>query len=808
VTHRCLFSLSLVCILGGNVRAAAARDTDIAITTTVEQSPVQRFGINLGGASYYDSGQMMKNLVFANPGFEGQIYQSTVRCAVGSAESCETQKSDAGWQDGFWDGARFEFFYGAANARTGTVSSYTAAKDTATKDKRGGVFTFSEPGPIPTTGDYMIVRKTMPGSPAAGWMPAVSGGGSVTAESTDLPQETEGKRALRLAAPAGGQASISTYFDTLEGHSFLRLNGAYELRFRAKGIGSGSSWFSDWFAEKPSMSVVLQRQARSNIGYIRESVKLNDGWKSYTLRYTASEAGTEVGPVMLQFSALGDSAFLLDDISLTQENTDPNNTTQFRDAVVNTLKTLRPGVLRFWAGQLGQTLDNLLAPPFGRQRSGFSAWYQEPSAVSYGLQEFLELCEAIGADPWFVVPTTFSTTEAADLVQYLAGSPATRYGALRAARGHSAKWTDSFHKIHLEFGNEAWNAIFKGGVIEYPEPYGNRAQQIFKAMRDEPSFRAPSFDLVLGGQADWPGRNNSIQNNCNNNDSFAIATYMMGTVNNFSTTENLFGPTFAEPEAFTQQDGVAEKVKGGGMLYLNHKAIQTSTHPVPLEVYETNLSTVQGTIPQSILNHYVTSLGAGLAVADNMLLDLRQFGIITQNLFTLPQYRYKRSDGKTAFLWGAVVDMGNSDRKRPQYLALELLNQAVENGATMLKTVHSGADPTWDQPLENTVQLKGAHYLQSFAFADGDLRSIIVFNLARESTLRVTFSGTNAPSGSVEIQQLTSANITDTNEDAQIVDIRKHSLTDFNPTSPLPLPPYSMTVLHWRHALTEGQSRP
>jgi hypothetical protein len=372
---------------------------------------------------------------------------------------------------------------------------------------------------------------------------------------------------------------------------------------------------------------------------------------------------------------------------------------------------------------------------------------------------------------------------------------------MRAARGHSAKWTETFHKIHLEFGNEAWNAIFKGGAIEYPEPYGNRAQDIFQSMRDEPSFQASSFDLILGGQAEWPGRNATIQNNCNNNDSFAVATYMMGTVNSYSNIENLFGSTFAEPEAFVQGDGIAENVKGGGMVYEDERAIRSSAHPVPLTVYETNLSTVQGTIPQNILNHYVTSLGAGLAVADNMLLDLRQFGIVTQNVYTLPQYEYKRSDGKRALLWGVVVDMGNSNRKRPQYLALQLLNQAIENGASMLRTKHSGADPTWNQPLENTVQVNGAHYLQSFAFADGNRRSVIVFNLARESSLDVTFSGANAPSGRVEMQQLTSANITDTNEDAQIVDIHERSLETFDPTNPMPLPPYSMTVLHWLHDL-------
>ena len=795
-----LIGVTLLLMLSRDDVARVIQDTDIAITSIVEQPRVQRFGINLGGTSYYDAGQMMKNLVlFANPGFEGEIYQSTIRCVVTSAKLCEDQTTDSRWPDGFWDGANFEFLYGAAHERTGTVASYSAARD-----KRGGLFTFSEPGAIPGTGEYMIVRKTMPGSPAAGWKPAVSGGGSIAAEFTDLPPQTPGKQALRVMAPVGGRASITTYFDTLEGHSFLRLSGVFELRFKAKGIGGGFLGFFK-FAKKPTISVSLQRLTQSHIRYISENVPLDDGWTSYALRFTASDNGSEIGPVVLRFGADGDDAFLLDDISLTEENTDPSNTTQFRDPVVNTLKTLKPGVLRFWAKQLGESLDNLLAPPFGRQRSGFSVWYQEPDTISYGLHDFLELCEAVGADPWVVVPITFSRAEAASLIEYLAGSPATPYGAKRAALGHAARWTDSFHKIHLEFGNEAWNAIFKGGTIEYPEPYGKRAQEIFRAMRDEPDFQASSFDLILGGQAGWPARNAAIQDNCNNNDSFTVATYMMNTVNSYSNPEDLFGSTFAEPEAFVQPDGVAENVKGGGMVYEDHKAIRSSMHPVPLAIYETNLSTLQGAIPQSILDRYVTSLGAGLAVADNMLLDLRKFGIVNQNVYTLAQYEYKRSDGKKVLLWGVVVDMGNSNRKRPLYLALQLLNEAIENGASMLRTMHRGADPTWDQPLENTVQLNRAHDLQSFAFADGDRRSVIVFNLDRESSVPVTFSGANAPSGLVELQQLTSANITDTNEDAQVVDIHRLPLKNFDPATPMSLPPYSMTVLRWRQDLSESQ---
>jgi len=69
----------------------------------------------------------------------------------------------------------------------------------------------------------------------------------------------------------------------------------------------------------------------------------------------------------------------------------------------------------------------------------------------------------------------------------------------------------------------------------------------------------------------------------------------------------------------------------------------------------------------------------------------------------------------------------------------------------------------------------------------------------------VTFSGAYAPSGLVELQQLTSANITDTNEDAQVVDIHGRPLKNFDPATPMSLPPYSMTVLRWRQDLPESR---
>src|SRR5574337_1254666 len=61
-------------------------------------------------------------------------------------------------------------------------------------------------------------------------------------------------------------------------------------------------------------------------------------------------------------------------VSLTRTNGDPTNTTAFTDAVVNALLSYRPGILRMLTDQFGDSLDNQIAPPFGRQRSGYSSF--------------------------------------------------------------------------------------------------------------------------------------------------------------------------------------------------------------------------------------------------------------------------------------------------------------------------------------------------------------------------------------------------------------------------------------------------
>ncbi len=769
-------------VVGAFPLSGASEPTaNIAMSDKVLRRNVKRLGVNLGTLTFYDSGQTTKNLINRNPGFEAQIWNSTVRCSTGTTTTCVDDDQWSGWPAGFWKGASFEVFYGAAAGRKGTVESSTApAKG------QGVTLKFSSPGRAPGPGDYLILRKTIPGGATGGWWPSTNGAGKVIDNLDDLPADTLGKQTAALIAPTSSDtAALASYFDTTPGRAFVQLNGTYELTFKARGTGG---------TKQAHLSVVRSGSS----AYLDQIVDLSDKWNSYSLKFTAEENGSAVGSVRLTFATQGADAFELDDVSLSKIGGDPSNLTSFRDPVVAALRMLQPGILRLWGGNgyLGETLDNLLTPDFGRQRAEYSAWSTSADQISYGLHDFLVLCHAVGAEPWLVVPSTFSESDAANFIEYLAGDGEKPYGKRRVTLGQVSPWTQVFKTIHVEFGNEAWNSGFKGGNIEYPEPYGLRAQAIFGIMKANAAYDPVKFDLVLGGQAASPGRNAGIQSHCNNNDSFAIAPYTMGTIDNYSDKEVLYGSTFAEPEALTSENGAAEGL-APGMIYQNDQVIRSASRKVPISFYEVNLSTLAGSIPQSVLDSYTPSLGAGLMVIDTMLMSLKKFGVINQALFALTQYEFARPDHKRALLWGAAVDFGVTDRRRPQFLALQLANQAIENGADLLETAISGSALVWNQPLANTVKFNAAHYLQSFSFAKGTDRSLVVLNLSRDSARSVTFSESNAPRGSVDVQQLASDDPSDTNEDRNLIQIKSSTLNDFSASSSLSLPPNSMTVLRW-----------
>ena len=559
--------------------------------------------------------------------------------------------------------------------------------------------------------------------------------------------------------------------------SFVQLHGGYTVTFRAKGTG-GSNLLTVSAAR-------LMSNASEN--FLNQTVTLTPSWADYTLTFQAAETG-QIGPVQLNFSVSGASV-LLDDVAFA-ETSDSDNPTVFRNAVVSTLQSLQPGILRYMdSDDFGSSLDNMLMPQQGRTRSGYSAWYTEQDQIPVGLHDFLVLCQTVGAEPWYTLQPGMTTQEMSNLMDYLGGSTSTVYGARRAALGQSAPWTSVFKTIHLEFGNEVWNGIFGGANMSDEVGYGSRAAVLFGTARASASFSPAAFDLILDGWAAVPYWNQLVLASSANYDSIDVAPYLFNSFNNASSSEAEFGPMFAQPELF---DSTA-----GGQMQLQAATAAAATTPAKLAVYETNLSANQGTASQSAVNAVVPSVGAGIVATEHMLLMMRDLGIVNQNMYALTGYNNSFTNpnvaGESTPLWGSVVDMGNTNRLRPSFLAEQLANRAIL--PNLLLTTQTGANPTWSQPLSTNDNIGPivAHDIQSVAFTDGSTSNVVVFNLSRTQALPISFSGPQAPVGNVAVQTLTSANITDDNETDATVATANSSLT-LAAGQNVTLPPFSMTV--------------
>ena len=105
---------------------AQTTPTNIQISNGVLQTPVHRLGVNLGDQGYWDSGQMTKNLVFTNPGFEGLKYRVIFHCETVTGNTCQDDNGFNGQPTGYWQNASYLVITGNSYGVSGTLVNNTA----------------------------------------------------------------------------------------------------------------------------------------------------------------------------------------------------------------------------------------------------------------------------------------------------------------------------------------------------------------------------------------------------------------------------------------------------------------------------------------------------------------------------------------------------------------------------------------------------------------------------------------------------------------------------------------------------------
>ena len=753
----CLFAVSLAAWSALGQEDAV---TSLRVSNRVLRPAVTRLGINLGEPNFYDSGIMMKNLLFRNPGFEGELYRTIFRCAQAAAHHCTDTRGSIQFPAGYWNDAHYEVLDGAWAGHQGRIRS-------AAPGNGGFSLTLDDGAPV-APGDWIIAEKTTNDDPAAGWWTSTGGGASLTAEQADLPGDTRGHQALRMTATApGAYAQVNAYLDSTDGMSFIQLRGRYRLSFKARAAMAG---------QKLHMHVVRLVPGRPR--YLNLDLPLNTAWTQYNEDFFTNESNLPPAPIEVSFRVEGGTV-LLDDASLRKTDGDAANHTAFRDEVLETLHQLHPGLLRMMGStaELGSTVDNLLAPATARLRSGYRSWYVRSEDIPYGIGDFLELCQAVDAEPWITLPASTSSEEARLLAEYLMGGAQTAGGARRASAGHTAPWSSSFRTLHIELGNETWNGVFSGETIDDPAVYGRRANRIFAALRTAAGNNAAQLDLIVGTQAANAGRNQPLLASAPQANSLAIAPYLLFSIADWSSAQSLYGPLLAEPEISVREGVVRNAAR--------------SAAGRQLAVYELNLHTTEGNAPASVLDRVTPSQAAGIAVTGFMLRMMRDADVRSQALFSLPQWQFKRRDGTPVKLWGSVVTMGAEGRKRPQFLAEMLANRAI--GGNLVAVEMSGLQPTHALPAGNDGLRPGpVHELDAYAFQNGRSHSLIVFNYGLTQSRRIRLEAPGLNHGA-RLWRLASGSPGDNNEHSEQVAIHAEKMAG----QELELSPCSMAVLEW-----------
>lgn len=616
------------------ILTAAAVSVEARVEATPLVANVERIGMNLGHSTYWGAEQLSRN-VLKNPGFEGIVDRALVRVAHADHDRFSDDQTWLAREDGFWSGATYEILTGAAAGAQGTLFDSRAVG-------RHGLPELITDGLDDrlAAGDIVALTRIRDDLPPTHWWLPDSTKGRVQVDQAQIAPDSPGLRSLALTPLPGATLRLSSHLDTIgtRAGKLLPVEGSWLF----------SLWIHAEAGEPPRVRILFRRHGSAP--FLDLTLRPEPGWQRIEQTFEAADTGP-IGALELAIEVSGPGQVHLDDVWLgpiAAENetateadgaADPA-TSAFRPEVVAALKQLRPGYLRDWQGQLGDTLDNRLAEPHARRASRYRPG--NGSEYGYGLPEFFDLSRRVGANPWLVMPTTFSTDEAR------------RLGVWLAERIE----TDGFEEVLVEFGNENWNAIFRPAGIQDAAHHGAAADRLFTAL-EEGADNHPALRRVVNAQHANPYAAGKVAAASAKADILAVAPYLLSRLYAADRDRAL-------ELLFADDGGRLEEIVAG------QPAEQE------LAVYEVNLHTTRGDAAADDRAAIVTGAASGPALAKR-LLEAMAAGARRQCVYTLAGFD-TRLEGNAGLvpLFGVTRDLTRGDRLRPTGWAVALLNQVID----------------------------------------------------------------------------------------------------------------------------------
>lgn len=600
------------------------RGSEIAQLTTLQAGeplgPLPRMGLNLGGRNAWGADQLMAN-VLQNPGLE-PVHDGAL-LVIGRSDGLRVE-DDQHWtarQPGFWVGAHYELLSGASAGTRGRVLDNSGRRGAAGPDQL-------QLAPMPAglqPGDVIALQGQQDGTPAPMWWPQ-----GKTASVAQPRPGSPGQHALRLSASPSQPAALHHHLDALgkRAGKLLPINGRWRLSLWLRAIDGA-----------PRLQLSFGRHGHT--AWLREEVEAGPDWQHLHLDFDAHDSGP-MGPLQLSLS-ISQGELLLDDVELSPEDAGVGG---FRREVVQTLQALRPGYLRDWQGQLGDSLDNRLAAPLARRPMRYRTGPGQ-QIFAYGLPEFLELCAAIQARPWLVLPATITPEDAARLGRWL----------------RQAWERHGFDEIVVEHGNEHWNTVFRPAGIAQPGVLGAVADRAFAALRSGAGQAVP-LHRVLGAQYVNSHAGQQLVTASQHSEGIAVAPYFHYRQDRSETLEEALHRAFDEGMQDLQR--WRDVVKGRRSL----------------DVYEVNFHTTGGNASPEQRHAVLEHPSAAGALLARRLIHSALLGVRRQAVYSLAGYDtpMEGDSPQLVRLFGITQDLATPAKWRPGGQALVELNAAMDAG--------------------------------------------------------------------------------------------------------------------------------
>ncbi|MEP6755822.1 MAG: alpha-L-arabinofuranosidase C-terminal domain-containing protein [Chthonomonadales bacterium] len=334
------------------------------------------------------------------------------------------------------------------------------------------------------------------GDSAAGWTSISAGGATATFTLTrENPLNNVSTRSVKLTT-TGRTAGISN-----EGYWGIPVKeGAeYKLALFARKEKSGPS----------ELRVTLENRAgkvlaEETIGGLRET------WKQFKTVLHSSEEETDARLVLRPTKS---GTLYLDFVSLFPEETFKGRPNGLRADLAKRVAEMSPAFVRFPGGCFVEgdniknrfiwknTIGDISARP-----GHLNEVWNYRSTDGLGYHEYLQMCEDVHAEALFVINCGLShkdvipmnelqtyIDDAMDAIEYARGPANSKWGAVRAKKGHAAP----FKMKYIEIGNE--NGMFGGYG-------GTRAQYIerYKPFYDAIKAKYPDIVTIADVQVPHP----------------------------------------------------------------------------------------------------------------------------------------------------------------------------------------------------------------------------------------------------------------------------------------------------------------